>query len=379
MRKTYSFDPYFKDLKYMISFYDILIKNSNITKEALFDELNISYMTYSRAKLSASNAGRAVIDKLETYFRINSLDTSKQAEYEKTLNDILYRFYYRGNDIHLFEPILKGYIDENNYLKPIFSILLLLINLVSDKSPAVIIKEKQDVYNSLKKYKGAYLTTPFAEIFTFIEIIFSEKDFIEYSKEIPFSDDMRGILYYAYCSNAYLSKRYDLCLYYAKEGREYLLRDLNFKRVISINLYYFASLNVVGEYLKCAFEAKKQILYLIETKQPYEDIYSTEIHYYTACLGMKDYEEIINCIYNKSDINSSEYMFLLIATSHTSNLYKQVISRYKSETNKFNEKQNRYINMIIDYLSKRNRSQMKEILLNSELNIGLKDILTRFY
>ena len=64
MRKTYSMQPYFQDLKYMVHFYDILIKCSNITKEALFKDLKISYMTYSRAVDNDSNAGREIINKL---------------------------------------------------------------------------------------------------------------------------------------------------------------------------------------------------------------------------------------------------------------------------------------------------------------------------
>ena len=64
MQKTYSIDSYFKDLKYMIYFYDVIIKNSNMTKENLFTELEIPYMSYIRAKEDNTNAGRNVIAKL---------------------------------------------------------------------------------------------------------------------------------------------------------------------------------------------------------------------------------------------------------------------------------------------------------------------------
>ncbi len=74
--------PYFQDLKYMIYFYDILIKRSNITKEGLFKDLEIPYMSYTRAVDSDSSAGRNVINKLNNYFNIKELDYSRQSEYE---------------------------------------------------------------------------------------------------------------------------------------------------------------------------------------------------------------------------------------------------------------------------------------------------------
>lgn len=379
MRKTYSMQSYFKDLKYMVYFYDILIKQSEITKEALFKDLKISYMSYSRAVDNDSNAGREIINKLNNYFNITPLDYKKQNEYEVTLNAIIYRFYYRGNDLNEFEPILLEYIEENNYLKPLFLLLLLLINLVSNKSPQVLIKEKYELFNELKKYKGSYFTSPFAEMFTIIEILFSGKELIEFDKEIPFADNMRGLLYNVYASNAYLSKRYDLCLYYARECKEHLLLDHNYKRLLSVNLMYLACLNMIGEYAKCMKEAKAQILYLTETKQSYEDVYLTEIHYYTSCIGARDFNEIIDSIAYKDNINSSEYMFLLIASSHDKKQYPKYLEKYKLESSKFNDKQNEYINIIIDYLSKKNRQIVKEKLIKSQINIGLQDILIKFY
>lgn len=379
MRKTYSMQPYFQDLRYMIYFYDILIKRSNITKEGLLKDLEIPYMSYTRALDTDTVGGRNIVNKLNEYFKINPLDYSKQNEYEELLNSIFYRFYYRGDDLNEFEPKLLKCIDENNYLKPLFLLLLLLINLVDVKEPQVIINQKKELYEELKQYKGKFFISPFAEIFTIVEIFFSGRELIEFDKEISFSDNMRGLLYYLYCVNAYASQKYDLCLYYARECKDYMIRDNNYKRISMINLTYFACLNMIGEYAKCMRESRSQLLYLIETKQSYDLIYATELHYYTACLGARDYDEVVNSIYNKEDINSSEYMFLLIATNHNANLYKQVITRYKSQTNKFNEKRNNYINLIIDYLSKKNRTKLKQTLLDSELNIGLKDILIKFY
>lgn len=381
MQKTYSMDSYFKDLKYMIYFYDVIIKNSNMTKENLFTELEIPNMSYIRAKEDNTNAGRNVIAKLNSYFNINDLDYSRQKEYEKALDKIIYRFYYRGENIKEFEPILENYINENNYLKPLFSLLLLLIKLVIINSPSIVMKENMDLYNEVKKYKGSYFASPFKEIFTIVEIIFSNNTFVEFDREMDIEENMKGILYNVYCTNAYLSKRYDLCLYYAKECKEYLIKDNNYNRISLVNLTYFACLNMIGEYNKCFTESKKQLIYLTQTNQSQEFILSTEIHYYTACIGLRYYNEVIDSITQKNDytITSSDYIFLLIASSHNKNEFKRFIDKYKAERSRFTEKQDYDINTIIGYLSKKDRSLYKERLNQFKLNIGLKDILLRYY
>ncbi len=379
MQKTYSMDSYFKDLKYMIYFYDVMIKNSNMTKENLFAELEIPYMSYIRAKEDNTNAGRNVIVKLNNYFNIKDLDYSRQKEYEKTLNEIIYRFYYRGENIIEFEPILLEYINENNYLKPLFSLLLLLIKLVRINSPRIVMEENIDIYNEVKQYKGSYFTSPFKEIFTIVEIFFSNNKFVEFDREMDIEENMKGILYNVYCTNAYLSKRYDLCLYYAKECKEYLIKDNNYNRISLVNLTYFACLNMIGEYNKCFTESKKQLIYLKQTNQAKDLIYTTEIHYYTACIGLRDYNEVIDSILPKKEIDEIEYEFLLIASIHNKKDYIEVIERYKSDQSKFSNIQNEYINLIIGYLSKKDRSLYKERLNQSKINIGLKDILLRYY
>lgn len=379
MQKTYSIDSYFKDLKYMIYFYDVIIKNSNMTKENLFTELEIPYMSYIRAKEDNTNAGRNVIAKLNSYFNINDLDYSRQNEYEKTLNEIIYRFYYRGENIKEFEPILKNYINENNYLKPLFSLLLLLIKLVRINSPRIVMEENIDLYNEVKKYKGSYFVSPFKEIFTIVEIIFSNNTFVEFDREMDIEENMKGILYNVYCTNAYLSKRYDLCLYYAKECKEYLIKDNNYNRISLVNLTYFACLNMIGEYNKCFTEAKKQLIYLQQTNQTKDLIYTTEIHYYTACIGLRDYNEVIDSITQKNDYTTSDFIFLLIASSHKKNEYNSFIDKYKAERSRFTEKQDYDINTIIGYLSKKDRSLYKERLNECKISIGLKDILFRYY
>lgn len=379
MKNIFSINLYFSSLKYMVYFYDILIKNNSTTKESLFKELDISYMSYTRAIEYDSNAGRKIIKKLEKYFNINELDYSKENEYEDVVNSIISRFYYRGDNLEEFVPILIKYIDENNYLKPIFLLLKLLINLSSNKSPEILLEENIELFHILRDYKKKYFTSPFIEIYKIIEISFNGDVLMDFDYETSYNENMFGLIYNAYSTNAYLSKNYNLCLYYAKEARDYFLRDYNFMRVININLTYFLCLNYIGEYQKCLIEARKQLTYLNITKQTYELIYPTEINYYTAYIGLRGFNELISFITNKTDINSNDYIFLLIATKQDSNLFNKYLEKYRKDAYKFSDIKNNDVNAVLDYLSKENRNENREKLLKCNINIGLKDILIKYY
>ena len=81
---------------------------------------------------------------MEKHFNINTIDYSKKEEYEYTLNDLINRFYYRSDNLHELEPIINKYIEENNYLKPLFLLMILLIRLVKVNDPRSVIDENME-------------------------------------------------------------------------------------------------------------------------------------------------------------------------------------------------------------------------------------------
>lgn len=383
MRKQINLDDYFHSTKYALHYFDLQIKKLEITKEALLKELDIPYTSYRRSRVEPTNIGKQIISKLEKYFQMNPLKRERQEEYEETLSRVLNRFYYRGESLNEFEPVLEEFIKENNYLKPIFQLFALLVRLVSsDSIEAIAIKENAN-FQELLSYKRRYFISPFTEVLVLLEISFSGNKLMEFDKDIHFSEDMKGLIYYSYSTNAYLAKKYDLCLYYAGECKEYLIKDSNYKRVVTLNLSYFACLNYVGEYYKCMTEARTQLLYLNEVYNRTDLIYLTEIHYYTACLGARRYEEIIEAHVHRKTFNCYEYVFLLLsAFYYDKNMFKQTIYKYETEGKQDSALLSKYkyiIENLINYLLTTKKAQYLEKLLESELNIGVKDIILRFY
>lgn len=383
MRKQINLDDYFYSTKYALYYFDIQIKKLEITKEALLKELDIPYTSYRRSKEKTTNIGKQIISKLEKYFHMNPLKREKQEEYENILNKVLTRFYYRWESLNEFEPILEEYIKENNYLKPVFQLFALLVRLVSSNSiEAIAIKENTN-FQELLFYKKRYFISPFVDVLVMLEISFSGNKLMEFDKDIHFSEDMKGLIYYSYSTNAYLAKKYDLCLYYAQECREYLIKDSNYKRVITLNLSYFACLNYIGEYYKCMTEARAQLLYLNEVYHNTDLIYLTEIHYYTACLGARRYAEIIEDHLHRKIYNCYEYVFLLLSAYYCDKkLFKQIVYKYQTEGRQDSSLLPKYkfiIENLINYLLAKKKAQFLEELLESELNIGVKDIILRFF
>ena len=380
MKNIYNLDYYFNSIKYHIYFFDVQIKKSSVTKEALLHDLDIAYMTYKRAKEFDSNAGNKLVSKLEKHFNINTIDYSKKDEYEYTLNDLINRFYYRSDNLHELEPIINKYIEENNYLKPLFLLMILLIRLVKVNDPRSVIDENMELYYELKPYVEKFFVSPFSEMYTIVEILYSGNKLyeVDFSKHI--SENMRGLVYNSCAVNAFLSKNYSLSLYYCEECRKYLIKEYNYSRLEFINLMYFACLNAVGEYKKCFYESRLQLIYLSESQRKQELINATRIHYYTSCLGSEDYEELLKSISKKDIFNSNDYIFVLLASYlHDKKIYSSFLIKYELDKKRFTQRQKDYVDLIIKFLSQKNKTIEKEKIMKSELNVGLKKILFEKY
>ncbi len=380
MKKLFSMDMYFNSDYYKIIYFDYLIKLSGYTKEAILSELDIPYMSYSRAKDNSTKGSRIVVDKLNKYFSINDVDSSKKKEYEEILNSIIYKFYYRNSNLLEFESILIDYINENNYLNPLFRLLLFLVRTIKEQSPKKFIDENIDEYSYLLQFKKNYFISPFYELFTIIEILYSDVILYEYDKDYSFSENMQGLIYYAYTSNAYLSNKYDLCLYYARECKDYLLKDCNYERILAIDLTYFACLNMIGEYKKCMRESYFQLLHLIETDKAPDMIRSTKIQYLVACLGAKEYKEVIDSIENFNTFSSTEYDYLFCASyAYDRKLFNNYLEKFENEKNRFSNIDLEYNYLTIDYITRKNKGNLKNEILEKKYNIGFKSVLLKFF
>ncbi len=104
--------------------------------------MNIPSSTYrkSRKDNAIKNDNHLIILK---YFGISE-KLGKLEEYEQVINELFSNIYYKNNQlIEKYSKILEGYIEENNYLKPIFTLFSILVKIVT-------LKETKKIYDGIK-------------------------------------------------------------------------------------------------------------------------------------------------------------------------------------------------------------------------------------
>ena len=117
-----------------------------------------------------------------------------------------------------------------------------------------------------------------------------------------------------------------------------------------------------------------------ESQRKQELINATRIHYYTSCLGSEDYEELLKSISKKDIFNSNDYIFVLLASYlHDKKIYSSFLIKYELDKKRFTQRQKDYVDLIIKFLSQKNKTIEKEKIMKSELNVGLKKILFEKY
>lgn len=314
MRIKFTLAPYFNTYKYMSSFYDVLIKKEGLKKAILFKELGISSASYSRSVYNDSPISTVIFNKLEDFFHINSLNADKLEYYDDVLTDTIITFYYKqGKDLDLLARISQC-IADNNYLKPIFILLLRLIELSKIDLLEQLGDKYKDAYIELAKYKGLFSIYPTMELFEYLYISTGSIKVLSNIINLKMAHDFKGLLYNAIAINAYHNHRYDVSLYYSHKAYNELISMYNYRRIVILNLTHFATLNAIGEYEETINNANRQLIYLSDIKGAELIIKSTKIHYYTALIAMEYYKDILEYTNKLLKPGLIDYIFMLIAS-----------------------------------------------------------------
>lgn len=128
--KLINLDNYFNSTKYYFYFFDSLFKIENKTKKEILELLNIPDSTYRTNRLM-NFVKNDNISILLNFFRYNKLAHPK-AVYEDCLNNILNYLYY-NNAVELDKESIRlnEFIIDNNYLKPIFILFKIVVQIIT--------------------------------------------------------------------------------------------------------------------------------------------------------------------------------------------------------------------------------------------------------
>ena len=374
MRTKFTLEPYFNTYKYMVPFYDALIKKSTkLTKRDFLLSLGISPATYNRANTHDTAATKKIFDKLERSFNINPLNSARLQFYDEVLADLIIKIYYKHTDILNLESRIQSCIMDNNYLAPIFELLLYLMRLQNTDLLEILKDDYIEAYNSLKCYEGLFKAYPVFELYEYLFISTGNPKILSIASDIPISTDFRGMIYNAIAVNAYHNNRYDLSLYYSNKAISELIKMCNYRRIIILNLTFFATLNAMGEYKATIYEATHQLMYLYDTKSFDKVLMITKLHLYNAYIGENQFDDIISLANSYSSKAITDYVYLLIASRA---LGLDSYNTYKMEALELNEKR---IYDIISILEEDNINIKKDKIKDSGLNKTLVKLLLSHY
>lgn len=356
MIKILEIEPYFNSNSYAKNFFDILIKENLKTKESIFKELKIPYMTYQRLDKTTTDNAKNIILKLEDYFQISHLSLDKYEIYDKLINDFIIDFYYRSNNIKKHEAKIKECISENNYLKPIFEMLLLLLKLTG--CPHELAYQYIDEFKSLSKCDNGYFGPGFKEIYLLISILLADKKSMSYNKLLKEINNahisLKGLIYRCIASRLYKENNYDLMLYFIEKSRNIFTLTSNYNRLMDANISYYFALNMLGENQQVYIESYNQLLYLSRKEQDFNLYYRTKIYYFVACMELKKYEDILKYIEIEDKDNNGliNNMFLLLVYYVTNKtMFNKLIKEIDNNSNLTVENK-KILNIIVSYLKK---------------------------
>lgn len=319
----------YKNSKIYFQLFDVILKDLQITKDSFLIENDITPSSYRLSRKIEQNIGKKIINKLANIYGYVLPTEQEIDEIEKKLNKIYMDIYYKVYD--QYDEQMK-YLDElleKKYL--IFPVIKLFkIFLRSNNQTGITnqIKENQEDYDFVSRYVK-FLNDSTRYLYDLHSIVMAEDDVASYlSNEY---DD--ALFYFILSSKSYLKRRYVECYHYAIKCKEILIAEGNYRRLMYLNRNLRQCYLHFNNYELCYELSKQEIIMCKSFGIKGKDLYYAREYLIISCLGLNKYDEIIEIVEEKEDINVSELCVYLVA------LYEI----RKDEYNKFKDE---YVNSI---------------------------------
>jgi hypothetical protein len=342
----------YKLTKYSFELFEILLKESINTKEAILNDLKIVYSTYRKCKHKEQEAGVEIVKRLNEYFNINALDYDRINYYERLLSRTIEKIYYRDKSVYLIEvKELEECINENNVLKTVFQLFKLYINMTDvTKNRSYIVDYLKQDYLNIKKYKDV-LSNEILAIYNLVETFYEPLENINLNQidivcdEYPY---IKGLLYPILSTKYYVVENYDRSLIYALKAKEVYERECNINRLLTIkcnisNLYlilekYYNALNNIKE--------SASMYYLFQQEDPMFSNFKSI--YYSSLYFNNKIDEIIYSINRCKVLQNVDYLFRIICNVKKGKY--ESIKSIKEECDSAYENNNGYNYTVIYYI-----------------------------
>lgn len=320
-KKIFNLSAYFGITNKYYYFFDGMFKIKNESKLEALDSMNIPSSTYRKSRKDniVKNDNHLILLK---YFGISER-LGKLEDYEQVINELFSNIYYKNNQaIEKYSKMLEGYIEDNNYLKPIFTLFNILVKIVT-------LKETKKIYDGIKEdidylcfFSEDYFEKDFKILYRILLYFAGRSDAClkDYLMDDKYPH-LSWLYYHLRGTLNYYSKNYTGAILYYTSAMNFYLRDLNIKRVLDCQLNIGAMYNYIHAYKDALNKLSPLVEYAVyQTTDIPLRCYSI-MHYFIALLQIDAYDEIMFALNNWESgpeiINDVSAMVGIIASYKT--------------------------------------------------------------
>lgn len=369
--KQFNFKVYKGNMQYLL-FFDAMFREKQINKEFYLLDNNITPSSYRRARVAEHKIGKEIVLKISKNFGYQLTPKNVVDELEKLATKIYHAMNYKiFNSYEEDLKYLKELHKENYLINPVIELLILFLNINSNKSVKIIIPENLELYKKVKNYKP-FFTDELLIIFDLTNIYFEG----EYDEELRMRKYDNAIAYFILSSQSFRKERYVEALYYGYMSRNICEKEGSIKRVIYINEIIMSSLLHIGSYEECYNLSYRQILILESLGIDDNVMKFAKKFLIVALFGMKEYEQIIEILKNRQTFNLTEMTCLLVSKFYTN---RKEYDRFLNEGIDYEMFDNNsliYIKNLSKFLIKKDKKVLSE-LENNKIMLPVIKILKK--
>ncbi len=336
---VFSLDEYFERTQKYYYFFDGMVHFINKSKKDVLKEVDIYESSYrsDRLKPKVKNRNRNI---LLNYFKYNDVNKESQLKYEICISKIYYCTYYLKLDI--LDELLKEleiYINENNYLKPLFVLFKIFGTMSFSDNINELNKKFQNEINYLKVFiKTNYFTNELGYLYSIVMLFFKVNQDFQILDE--YSNVFKELLWYDYTIRAnyyYIQNNDSDSLMYYNAALDEFNKSYNIERLLRTINNIAASYNLLSKYQFSLNVTEKVIKYSFS--QEYTPwIKNIAMHYLFSNYMLKRYKEVLEfynvIVLNKLFLNETAIIIIVLSAFklHKMNQIEKLIqniSEYK--------------------------------------------------
>lgn len=336
--KIFDLSSYFCLTNKYYYFFDGLFKIKNESKLEALESMNIPSSTYrtNRQSIFVKNNNHLILLK---YFGINE-KLGNLEEYEQVINELFSNIYYKKNQaIEEYSKMLEGYIGDNNYLKPIFTLFRVLVKMITLKESKKILDAIKEDIDYLCNFTENYFEKDFKILYRILLYFAGRSDAClkDYSMDNKYPH-LSWLYHHLRASFNFYKKNYAEAILYYTSASQFYLKDLNIKRLLECQLNIGAMYNYIHAYKDALNKLSPLVEYaLYQTTDTPLKCYAI-MHYFIALLQIDAYDEIMLALNNWESvpeiINDVSAMVGIIASYKSGIKEKQLKDSLKNRIEK---------------------------------------------